>query len=150
MWDWLTGSWGTRRIILIDCGKTFREQVRTLCRSEGRGTSRRHRRAHSAPPLPAPPLVSTGHQILPREEVTPYRRRHPHSYVAHPSHWPSALSLTRVVKRPVDHHADAIDGLDDLRAWTYGDRAIEDHIPIFCTRETYKNIAEVSGRRDYA
>ncbi|GAA5986872.1 hypothetical protein JCM10908_000934 [Rhodotorula pacifica] len=37
-------------------------------------------------------------------------------------------------------HADAIDGLDDLRAWTY-DCAIEKTIPIYCTRTTYDAIA---------
>ncbi|BGP66450.1 hypothetical protein NBRC10512_002484 [Rhodotorula toruloides] len=38
------------------------------------------------------------------------------------------------------HHADAIDGLDDLRIWTY-DSAIERTIPIYCTRTTYDQIA---------
>ncbi|GAA6044115.1 hypothetical protein JCM8097_003218 [Rhodosporidiobolus ruineniae] len=38
------------------------------------------------------------------------------------------------------HHADAIDGLDDLRAWTYH-TAIESTIPIFCSRTTYSFIA---------
>ncbi|BGP35874.1 hypothetical protein JCM10296v2_007726 [Rhodotorula toruloides] len=38
------------------------------------------------------------------------------------------------------HHADAIDGLDDLRMWTY-DSAIERTIPIYCTRTTYDQIA---------
>ncbi|GAA5861162.1 hypothetical protein JCM3774_002212 [Rhodotorula dairenensis] len=37
-------------------------------------------------------------------------------------------------------HADAIDGLDDLRAWTYKS-AIENTIPIYCTRVTYDAIA---------
>ncbi|BGP03980.1 metallo-beta-lactamase domain containing protein [Rhodotorula toruloides] len=37
-------------------------------------------------------------------------------------------------------HADAIDGLDDLRMWTY-DSAIERTIPIYCTRTTYDQIA---------
>ncbi|GAA6020469.1 hypothetical protein JCM10207_000013 [Rhodosporidiobolus poonsookiae] len=34
------------------------------------------------------------------------------------------------------HHADAVDGLDDLRAWTYAS-AIERTIPIYCTRTTF-------------
>lgn len=38
-----------------------------------------------------------------------------------------------------DLHADAIDGLDDLRAWTYKS-AIEKTIPIYCTRATYQAI----------
>ncbi|BGP43951.1 hypothetical protein JCM10449v2_008008 [Rhodotorula kratochvilovae] len=38
------------------------------------------------------------------------------------------------------HHADAIDGLDDLRAWTYKS-AIEQTIPIYCTSVTYAQIA---------
>lgn len=38
-----------------------------------------------------------------------------------------------------DLHADAIDGLDDLRAWTYKS-AIEKTIPIYCTRTTYDAI----------
>lgn len=37
------------------------------------------------------------------------------------------------------HHADAIDGLDDLRAWTY-QSAIESTIPIYCSSATYKQI----------
>ncbi|GAA6057201.1 hypothetical protein JCM3770_004375, partial [Rhodotorula araucariae] len=38
------------------------------------------------------------------------------------------------------HHADAIDGLDDLRAWTYK-AAVEQTIPIYCTATTYAYIA---------
>ncbi|GAA5929342.1 MBL fold metallo-hydrolase [Sporobolomyces koalae] len=38
------------------------------------------------------------------------------------------------------HHADAIDGLDDLRAWT-NQAAIERTIPIYCTRTTYDFIS---------
>ncbi|GEM11779.1 metallo-beta-lactamase domain containing protein [Rhodotorula toruloides] len=38
------------------------------------------------------------------------------------------------------HHADATDGLDDLRMWTYNS-AIERAIPIYCTRTTYDQIA---------
>ncbi|BGP20782.1 hypothetical protein JCM10213_008919 [Rhodosporidiobolus nylandii] len=37
------------------------------------------------------------------------------------------------------HHADAIDGLDDLRAWTY-QCAIEQTIPIYLTRTTFSFI----------
>ncbi|GAA5875812.1 hypothetical protein JCM8547_005321 [Rhodosporidiobolus lusitaniae] len=37
------------------------------------------------------------------------------------------------------HHADAIDGLDDLRAWTYK-TAIESTIPIYCSAVTYSFI----------
>lgn len=47
---------------------------------------------------------------------------------------PDAPSLT------ADLHADAIDGLDDLRAWTFKS-AIEKTIPIYCTRTTYDAIA---------
>ncbi|GAA5910604.1 hypothetical protein JCM5296_003818 [Sporobolomyces johnsonii] len=38
------------------------------------------------------------------------------------------------------HHADAIDGLDDLRAWT-SRSAIEQTIPIYCTEVTYAQIS---------
>lgn len=43
-----------------------------------------------------------------------------------------------------DHHADAIDGLDDLRAWTYKS-AIESTIPVYCTRRTYHEIRASFG-----
>ncbi|TNY19007.1 beta-lactamase-like protein [Rhodotorula diobovata] len=39
------------------------------------------------------------------------------------------------------HHADAIDGLDDLRAWTYHS-AVEQTIPLYCTKVTYLQIAQ--------
>ncbi|GAA6008060.1 MBL fold metallo-hydrolase [Rhodotorula paludigena] len=42
------------------------------------------------------------------------------------------------------HHADAIDGLDDLRAWTYKS-AIESTIPVYCTRRTYYEIRASFG-----
>jgi phosphoribosyl 1,2-cyclic phosphodiesterase len=51
-------------------------------------------------------------------------------YVSHPAENPELADL----------HADAIDGLDDLRAWTYKS-AIEKTIPIYCTRTTYDAIA---------
>ncbi|GAA6059941.1 hypothetical protein JCM10212_003081 [Sporobolomyces blumeae] len=55
------------------------------------------------------------------------------------------LQFPRTGLRQIDacilthHHADAIDGLDDLRAWTY-QSAIQRTIPIFCTQTTYDNI----------
>ncbi|GAA5982649.1 hypothetical protein JCM11641_002323 [Rhodosporidiobolus odoratus] len=38
------------------------------------------------------------------------------------------------------HHADAIDGLDDLRAWTIR-TSIEKTIPVYCTRTTFAQIS---------
>ncbi|ORY55537.1 beta-lactamase-like protein [Leucosporidium creatinivorum] len=76
---------GSERNILIDCGKTFREQAL---------------------------------RIFPKKRL---RRI-------------DACILTH-------HHADAIDGLDDLRSWTY-QAAVEKSIPIYCTRTTYQNVAE--------
>ncbi|MBW0532893.1 hypothetical protein O181_072608 [Austropuccinia psidii MF-1] len=38
-------------------------------------------------------------------------------------------------------HADAINGLDDLRAWTLG-RAIQNSIPIYCNQYTYSEISK--------
>ncbi|PLW52956.1 hypothetical protein PCANC_07555 [Puccinia coronata f. sp. avenae] len=39
-------------------------------------------------------------------------------------------------------HADAINGLDDLRAWTLGD-AIQDSIPIYCNQYTHAEISRM-------
>lgn len=52
----------------------------------------------------------------------------------------AADSGPRIMIEGTDLHADAIDGLDDLRAWTYKS-AIEKTIPIYCTRITYDAIA---------
>lgn len=46
-----------------------------------------------------------------------------------------------LISPPVDHHADATDGLDDLRAWTYKG-AIEESIPIYCTQTTFNEISK--------
>lgn len=61
---------------------------------------------------------------------------YPHSCVV--SSRSHGAALTKLPGK--DHHADAIDGLDDLRIWTY-DSAIERTIPIYCTRTTYDQIA---------
>ena len=74
---------GTEKTVLIDCGKTFREQALKL-------------------------------------------------FPKHGLRKIDACLLTH-------HHADAIDGLDDLRAWTYHS-AIEDVIPIYCSSATYKQV----------
>ncbi|GAA5846025.1 hypothetical protein JCM11251_007333 [Rhodosporidiobolus azoricus] len=80
--EWERGE-REEKTVLIDCGKTFREQALKLFRKHG--------------------LRKVDACVL--------------------SH----------------HHADAIDGLDDLRAWTYH-TAIERTIPIYCTATTYSFI----------
>jgi phosphoribosyl 1,2-cyclic phosphodiesterase len=37
-------------------------------------------------------------------------------------------------------HADAMNGLDDLRAWTLRG-VVQDHIPIYCSRATFADVA---------
>ena len=101
----------SRRTILVDCGKTFRELALKF--------------------FPAHGLRKIDACILTRAL--------------------SSLSLSSASLRfgavadgddlsLADHHADAVDGLDDLRAWTYKS-AIEKTIPIYCTKVTYLQIA---------
>ncbi|KAM0752994.1 hypothetical protein T439DRAFT_286230 [Meredithblackwellia eburnea MCA 4105] len=78
-------SRGREKVIMIDCGKTFREQAIRL-------------------------FPKKGLRMI------------------------DAVILTH-------HHADAIDGLDDLRAWTFKS-AIEKTIPIYLNQATYDAIAE--------
>lgn len=37
-------------------------------------------------------------------------------------------------------HADAMNGLDDLRAWTTGSDRIQDHVDVYLTRDTFNGV----------
>ncbi|GAA5967872.1 hypothetical protein JCM21900_003820 [Sporobolomyces salmonicolor] len=55
--------------------------------------------------------------------------------------WFATKSLRRIdACILIHHHADAIDGLDDLRAWTYHG-VIQQNIPIYCAEVTYAQIS---------
>ncbi|KAI3622289.1 metallo-beta-lactamase family protein [Moniliophthora roreri] len=55
--------------------------------------------------------------------------------------WFPKFKLRRIDALLLTHaHADAMNGLDDLRGWTLGKHSIQDHIDVYLTQATFREI----------